>query len=266
MNSNRRFNVVASDLDGTLFGPDHRLARRTISVLQRARNAGIIVIAATGRAPISAMDCLARYNVIDALICSNGSIVHDVATNTTVRRFPIEAHHMTELFTSLDAALPGLSFCWEMDGSNAWDPGFDDIARLHPDLRSFRIGERPDPSVQITKVMANHPEHHQEDLAERLLPHLPGPLTIGCSGVNFVEITGVGVDKSLALSHVVSELGFTASDVVAFGDNHNDLQMLQWAGHGVAVANAVDAAKSVADEVIGHHRDHSVADFIESLI
>lgn len=99
-----------------------------------------------------------------------------------------------------------------------------------------------------------------------MLPHLPVPLTLGCSGVEFVEITGVGVDKSTALAHVVDEFGFGATDVVAFGDNHNDTQMLAWAGHGVAVGNAVASAKSAADEVIGHHGDHSVADFVEALL
>lgn len=261
-----KFSVIASDLDGTLLGPDHQLAQRTIDVLQRARAAGFTVIAATGRAPISAMGRLAKHDVIDALICSNGSIVHDVPTDTTIHRFPIDASHMATLFATLDNAVPGLSYCWEMTSSSAWDVDFDDIAQQHDDLRSFSVGERPDPSVQITKVMARHPDHHQEELAERLLPHLPAPLTIGCSGVQFVEITGVGVDKSLALSHVVADLGFAASDVVAFGDNHNDVQMLEWAGHGVAVENAAESAKAAADELIGHHGDHSVAAFIESLL
>ncbi len=61
-------------------------------------------------------------------------------------------------------------------------------------------------------------------------------MTLGCSGVDFVEITGVGIDKAHAIRHVIDEMGFASSDVVAFGDNHNDVQMLRWAGHGVAIA------------------------------
>ncbi len=99
--------------------------------------------------------------------------------------------------------------------------------------------------------MVRHREVHRQELAELLAPHLPAPLTLGCSGVEFVEITGVGVDKSRALAGVVGEWDADAGDVIAFGDNHNDMQMLRWAGHGVAVSNAVDAAKGAADEVIG---------------
>lgn len=261
-----RFRVIASDLDGTLLGPDHRLAERTIGVLRRARQAGIRVIAATGRGPTSAVELLAAHDVVDALVCSNGSIVHDVATDATTHRFPIAPDHLDALFHHLDSALPGLSFCWEMDEACAWDAAFDDIAIDHDDLRAFGIGARPMAGTRVTKVMVRHERIARQELAEALLPHLPAPLTLGCSGVEFVEITGVGVDKSSALQHVLEQYGLGASDVVAFGDNHNDIQMLSWARHGVAVGNAVDAAKAVADEVIGHHADHSVAGFVESLL
>lgn len=258
--------VIASDLDGTLFGPDHRLSERTTEVLRAARRAGWLVVAATGRAPRSAMERVGGRGVVDGLICSNGSIVHDVDTDATVSRFTIDRSHVEALFHALDGAMPELSFCWEMESTYAWDPGFDDIAQEHDDLRSFSSGPRPSSDESITKVMVRHPEYVREQLGDLLLPHLPAPLTIGCSGVDFVEITGVGVDKSRALQYVATRYGFGAEHVIAFGDNHNDVQMLRWAGHAVAVGNAVEAAKRTADEVIGHHGNHAVASYIESLL
>jgi len=258
--------VIASDLDGTLLGPDHRLTRRTIEALQAARAAGWTVIAATGRNPTSAMPLLAPFDVIDMLVGSNGSVVHDPATDETVHRFPIDGQLLESLFTSLDAGFAGLSYCWELSDSSAWDHGFDDVARQHEDLFMHAPGPRPGSTDLVTKVMVRHGDLVGRRLADVLEPLLPGPLTLGCSGVDFVEVTGAGVDKSRALSHVIEPLGFTASDVIAFGDNHNDRQMLAWAGRGIAVGNAVDAAKDVADEVIGHHGDDSVAAYIESLL
>ena len=258
--------VIASDLDGTLLGPDHRLTDRTVEALRAARVAGWTVVAATGRNPTSALPLLGPHDVIDMLIGSNGSLVHDPVADSTVHRFPIDAAHLAALFTSLDAGFAGLSYCWELADSAAWDEGFDDIARQHEDLFMHAPGPRPDGNHPVTKVMVRHRDHVGRQLADVLGPLLPAPLTLGCSGVPFVEITGVGVDKSRALAHVIEPLGFSASDVVAFGDNHNDLQMLSWAGHGVAVGNAVDAAKDAANEVIGHHGDDSVAAYIESLL
>jgi Cof subfamily protein (haloacid dehalogenase superfamily) len=258
--------VIVSDLDGTLLSPDHRLTERTIEALRAARAAGWIVVAATGRNPTSAMPLLGPHDVIDTLIGSNGSLVHDPVADTTIHRFPIDAAHLVDLFTSLDAGFGGLSYGWELAGTAGWDDGFDDIARQHDDLFMHAPGPRPNGTDPVTKVMVRHADRVGRHLADALEPLLPAPLTLGCSGVDFVEITGVGVDKSRAMAHVIEPLGFSAADVVAFGDNHNDLQMLSWAGHGVAVGNAVDAAKGAANEVIGHHRDNSVAAYIESLL
>ncbi len=258
--------VIASDLDGTLFGPDHRLSPRTIAALRAARDAGWTVIAATGRNPTSAMELLGPHDVIDSLVGSNGSLVHDPRSDRAVRRFPIDPAHLRALFSSLDAGLAGLSYSWEYADRSAWDAGFDDIARGHQDLSMHAPGPRPTGDEPVTKVMVRHDELVGRALADRLDPLLPAPLTLGCSGVSFVEITGVGVDKSAAIASVIEPLGFRAADVIAFGDNHNDLQMLSWAGRGVAVDNAVDAAKGAADEVIGHHADDAVARYIESLL
>ena len=89
---------------------------------------------------------------------------------------------------------------------------------------------------------------------------------LGNSGVGVVEVTGHGVDKSTGLSHLCDRWGISAREVVAFGDNHNDVGMLLWAGHGVAMGNAADSAIEVADEVIGDHRDDAVAVYIESIV
>lgn len=258
--------MIASDLDGTLFDADHQLAQPTVAALRRARSVGIKVVAATGRAPLSAMERLAPHDVVDALICSNGSIVHDVHTDDRAHHFPIAPEHVAEIFSSLDAAIAGLSYCWELPDHCAWDAEFDVVARTHEDLGPYRTGPRPNGSTSVTKIMVRHDTLVRQDLAHAIRPHLPAPLTIGSSGVEFVEITGVGIDKSTALEHVVSGWGFDAGHVVAFGDNHNDIEMLHWAGHGVAVANAVDAAHAAADEVIGHHAEHSVADYVTAIV
>lgn len=254
--------VVASDLDGTLLGADHRLSSRTIDVLRQVRARGNKVVAATGRAPTSAWPLLRDHGVIDALVCSNGSIVFDIESETVAHRFPIEPDHLQRLFVDLDVAVPGLSFCWELADRCGWDLDFDDIAQQHADLFMYETGPRPGPGIEATKVMIRHPDVHRQALADLIAPHLSDPLSIGCSGVEFAEVTGAGVDKSRALRHVLDRWNLDASHVVAFGDNHNDIAMLRWAGSGVAVGNAVDAAHEAADESIGHHADHSVAEHL----
>ena len=262
----RNVRLIASDLDGTLFGLDHQLSAYTVDVLRETRAAGIRVIASTGRAPLSAGERVGRRGVVDTLVCSNGSIVHDPATGETVDRFPIDPDHLVALFASLDGAIDGLSYCWELADSYGWDAGFSHIGERHADTFAYGVAERPGPDDAVTKVMVAHPELKRTELRDALLPHLAAPLTLGCSGVEFVEVTGEGVNKAATVAGVAARMGIDATDTIAFGDNANDLELLTWAGLGVAVENALDETKAAADLVIGHHADDAVATFIASLL
>ena len=91
-------------------------------------------------------------------------------------------------------------------------------------------------------------------------------MTAVTTGFDSMDIILKGVDKGFGLYHLCQELGCKASDVVAFGDNLNDMEMLTFAGHAVATENARDEIKAVADEVIGHHKDGAVFDFMEGLV
>ena len=91
-------------------------------------------------------------------------------------------------------------------------------------------------------------------------------MTAVTTGFDSMDIILKGVDKGFGLYHLCQELGRQASDVVAFGDNLNDMEMLTFAGCAVATENARDEIKEVADEVIGHHRDGAVFDYMEGLV
>jgi HAD superfamily hydrolase (TIGR01484 family) len=83
------------------------------------------------------------------------------------------------------------------------------------------------------------------------------------SGDGLIEIAAAGVTKATGLAGVAEQLGVAAADVVAFGDMPNDVSMLSWAGHGVAMANAHPAAIAVADEVTGPNGEDGVALVLE---
>lgn len=258
--------LIASDLDGTLFGPDHQVSRRTTAAVQAAVAAGIHVIAATGRSTTSAIPRLAPVEVIHTAVCSNGSLIHDMLTGTT-ERFPIDPAMVDRLIATLTAVDDRFAFSWETDQGNGWDESFDDIAFVHEDLGDERgLDRRPGPSDHTTKVMIRHPEIAQDALREFLMPLVPDPLTVSTSGVQFVEVTGVGVTKASAVAELCARWNIDQQQVVAFGDNHNDAALLDWAGTGVAMGNGSEAALAAADTVIGTNADDAVAVWIEDLL
>jgi len=258
--------LIASDLDGTLFGPNHLLSPRTITAVQHAVAAGIHVVAATGRSTTSAVPRLRPAEVITTAVCSNGSLIHDMLSGATTR-FPIDPAHVDRFFAALTDIDDRYAFCWETDHGNGWDASFDDIASMHEDLGDeCGLPTRPTAAHHTTKLMVRPPEITQEALREHLVPLLVDPLTVSTSGVQFVEVTGEGITKASALAHLCSDWGIDRAQVIAFGDNHNDAAMLAWAGHGVAMGNASSQAIAAADEVIGTNADDAVAVFIESLL
>ena len=258
--------LIVSDLDGTLLGPDGQLSPATLDAIRAVRQAGITFIAATGRAPRSAMERVGGRGLLDALVCSNGSIVHDPETDTIVRRRTIDPTHVADVIATLDDAIDDLAYCWELADRYAWDHAFHPIGSEHDDMFMFGPGERPGASDHVTKLLVSHPELLRTDLRDALRPLLPHPLSIGCSGVTFVELTGPDVNKATTIAQLAAELGVTADETIAFGDNANDLEMLAWAGTGVAMGNAHDETKSAADVVIGHHADDAVADYLLELV
>ena len=86
------------------------------------------------------------------------------------------------------------------------------------------------------------------------------------TGFTSIDIILSGVHKGIGLSHLCQHLGLTGKELIAFGDNQNDLEMLKLASVSIATANAIDEVKAQADLVIGHCDDESVIEYMEELV
>jgi hydroxymethylpyrimidine pyrophosphatase-like HAD family hydrolase len=93
----------------------------------------------------------------------------------------------------------------------------------------------------------------------------PGCLA-STSGAPFVDVTGDGVHKAFGIQRVCERFGIRSEEVVAFGDNHNDLAMLRWAGRGIAMGNAQPVVLDAVAEVTASHLDDGVAAVLETLL
>lgn len=262
--------LIASDLDGTLLGPGSELHPRTIAAIELAHRAGVHMVAATGRAWRSAQVVLAPTDRIRHAVCSNGALHYDRADDVVLRTHVVERGALAEAAAAVLRALPASGLGWELaDGTFGWDEHFLDH---NPILREKRGHERmqplpvDDPPADVLKLMVSCPDIGEDDLYQELHPLLPDTVETTASGISFVEITGQGVHKAKGLQALCDDLGIDASDVVAFGDNRNDLAMIQWAGVGYAMANANPALADVADAEAPHHAEQGVAQVIESLL
>ena len=257
--------LVATDVDGTLLDPTDRVTPRTRSALERAAAAGVGLVLVTGRPPRWIPPVVAQVGVVAGIaVCANGAVVYDAATDRIVSARTVDAATLAELAATVAALLPqaGLavelvhpvpSFVAEPSYRHAW-VGSDHEIRPRAELVT-----RP-----AVKMLVRDPRMRSEEIVAALAPAVGSAVDLTFSHPGgLVEISAPGVTKAVGLAEVAAGAGVAASDVVAFGDMPNDLEMLRWVGHGVAMGNAHPALKDVADEVTATNAEDGLALVLE---
>jgi|SRR5680860_325686 len=256
--------VVASDLDGTLLRSDLTVSARARDALDAAEAAGVLVVLVTGRPPRWMPPVIEQTGRSGLAICANGALVIDLATGATVREHTLTAADAHKVAEALREAVPELAFAVEQVGSFGREPAYARPALAVGDEVVDDISELL--AAPVAKLLARHPSMAPAELlavAQQVVGDLATLTYSSTSGM--IEISGSGVSKAFALEHLAADYGAGPQDVLAFGDMPNDLPMLGWAGHGVAVANAHPDVRAIADEVTAANDDDGVAMVLERI-
>jgi Cof subfamily protein (haloacid dehalogenase superfamily) len=257
------FRLAAIDLDGTLLRPDGSLSDRSRAALTRARATGIRIVLVTARGPRSVRVLAAELGLDGAAICSNGAITLDLASGEVVRTQPLGAEIAARLVRELRSRLPGILFAAESE-EIMLEPGFAAWEWEPPPGTRYADGLEL-VAEPVAKLIVRHDAHALEAIAEAARELAGEDAAVTIPGPWTVEISAAGVSKAAALAELCAELGIAADEVVAFGDYPNDLPVLEWAGHAVAVANAHPDVLAAADEITASNADDGVALVLERL-
>lgn len=243
--------LVALDIDGTLVDESNVVSAEVRDAVQRARDAGVPVILSTGRSWASAFTVLEQLPELNAEhVCSNGAV--------TVRYPPFEVVDVLTfdprpVVESILAEAPKVLLAVEVVGRGYQVSRPFPADELHGVIEVVGLEEMI--GKDVTRVIVRDPEAGEDEfigLAERL----------GLDGVSYsigytawLDIAPKGVDKAHGLARVCARAGIGRADVLALGDGRNDVQMLEWAGRGVAMGNAPREVLAVADAVTGAVED-----------
>jgi Cof subfamily protein (haloacid dehalogenase superfamily) len=262
--------LIATDLDGTLLLPNKTISRRTSAALRGAADAGLLLVAATGRQPGSLpvdLDTCGFGHVLGA----NGAICVDQATGEILFETLISRETVQAIASLLRSELPDarLSAARDHGRRYAVEPGY--AALIHGDEKvpAGYLDEQPADAViseATLKLSIRHPELSAAELLAAILASGLSGFHATTSGAPFVEISGPGVTKASGLTRLCALLGVDASAVLAAGDAGNDLEMIRWAGHGVAMGNATQPVKAAADEVTAANTEDGLAIVVEALL
>ncbi len=257
--------IVACDLDGTLLRSDGTLAERTSRALAITRAAGATVVICTAR-PSRWLRALVHVVGPDAVaICANGGVVWDLRSDALIECSPLMPVAAREVVARLQAAVPGGAWAVERTTGFAREPAYYSRWPVPADTPVAAVEALiEEPAV---KLMLRHDRYLADALLELAVPIVGelAELSHSNSADSLLEISAAGVSKASALARFCAQRAVDPGQVVAFGDMPNDLPMLTWAGHGVAVANAHPEVLEAADEITASNDDAGVAQVLERL-
>ncbi len=263
--------MIATDIDGTMLRSDGSLSPRVRDALHDAAMAGVHVVPATGRPVLIAEDVIRALELPHYWVFANGAITRHLGRDELIRGFWMEVELTKRLVRMLREKMPGAGFALEFEQTVAFEAGFENVVPVVPSVDPsddvLSAFEGVDPRYQrVQKVLVYNLSLDLDQLYQNVLGAVGGEAVASYSGLPFIELAASEVTKATALQLLVDDLGLDRSEVASFGDNHNDLPMLQWAGRSFAMANATDDAKEAADEVIGQNDEDGLADKIEQLL
>jgi len=258
--------LIAVDCDGTLFDSNAHPSPQTIKVVQQLIDAGHTIIAATGRSRFTARSRLLNVPGMRYLVCSNGAYEWDMHSDELVWEAKIQREDVASIVSQLRSAFNDVSFGWETGSGLDFEDKFIKLAGGRDQLESGGNGTEPW-SQGLYKLYVRRPNVFRLDLQREVASALGNtPCEISTSGAPFVEITAAESHKGIGVEKTAAKLGFNASDTIVFGDNQNDLPMFRWAGHAVAMGNALDEVKAAANAVTLDNTAHGVANYLQQLM
>ncbi|WP_214740977.1 Cof-type HAD-IIB family hydrolase [Exiguobacterium sp. s48] len=273
--------AILLDLDGTLLNDDKMITEQTKRTLLALQAQGVKVVLASGR-PKRGMIRYAeelKLNEFDGLIVSsNGACVTDASTGDTLFEQAMQIDDVRSILEHLEnyEVIPMINDDTYMYVRDVFEGQLDVNGKLiniiEYESRGGQFQLREEPSLidiidfPVHKILvAGEPSYLREN-APALAAPFTGRVTSMFTAAMYYEFTDLGIDKAKALRHVFKELGIDRDQVIAFGDGHNDRSIIEYAGIGIAMGNAVDALIDIATEVTTSNNDDGISKILERYI
>ena len=261
---------MAIDFDGTLLRSDGTISARTASAIRRIDGVGVRVIVVTGRPPRWLGPIAELLGHRGMAIAANGALVIDLETRDVVASTHLEIPAARTVIERLRDEFPSATFGVERPDGFAHEQGYPRGIRNSERMPEVAYADTLDELLASAPVKilvrVSDTDTDIDTAAERAVAALDGVASVYFSGTDLLEIAAADVSKASTLARVASAWDVRPEAVMAFGDMPNDIPMLEWAGHAVAVANAHPRVHAVADTITASNDDDGVALVLERFL
>lgn len=265
-----KYNIIFSDIDGTLLNKERQLSATTITEIKKLKNK-IPFILISARMP-SAMRHLQKELEIEELpiICYNGGLIiidNKVVNSTEIRVAIIE--NLTQWNTALNCHLSLYHKDeWYVPVMDNWAKREENNTKITPQVKiaSEVIGKWKTENKSAHKIMAMGEESQINEIVTFLSKEYPDELHLYRSKNTYLEISPKNISKLTVIKFLLQgHYNLPLEETIAFGDNYNDVEMLNHVGYGVAVGNARDEVKQVAKHITELSIEDGVAKSLKAL-
>jgi len=270
------YKLLALDLDGTVLNSQHQISQPLIKAIKNISN-DIVVMIVTGRHHTAAKPYYDQLNLNSPSICCNGTYIYDYKTATVIKENAIPKHHARKFLSLCDQySMKKIMYVTDSMLYDQQNP-MAHMERLRLWAQAFPEHDRPsilrindfDTPMNENKYVWKFVVEGEDDNVDEFSKHpfIQAEFNGEQSFINRFDFARKGNTKGNRLKEYITALGIEPEQVVAIGDNHNDISMIEIAGLGVTLDHAETAVKDAADFIINSNNDdqYGLANFINSL-
>lgn len=259
-----KYKLIALDLDGTLKNSQNKTTPKTIQTLIQAQELGIKIVLASGR-PTPGLRYEAKELQLDKydgyLLSFNGARVSSVKTNQTIYEQTLSSDDAKSIY---EHAKKFDLTCLIYEGDCILSENVDDeyvkAETFINDMQLTKVDCLKDyMNKPLQKVLLTGKPEYVASILDQFKAPYEDHLSIYRSAPFFIEVMAQGIDKAASIDRLAKSLGIKQEEVMAFGDGYNDLSMIEYAGCGVAMANAVDGVKERANMITLSNNEDGIA-------
>lgn len=263
-----KIKLVALDLDDTLLDSKRIISPRTRQAIQDAVAQGVMVTVATGRMHVSALPYAQQLGLDVPIITYNGALIKSSLSGEVLSSRPVPRPVMDEVLALFRAN------GWYLQlhiGDTLYVKERNERVRLYEETAGVKAEVVGDglysvPGEASKMLTIAEPETIQAIRRQLLQAGFGERLSMAISKPHYLEMTCLGVNKGWALDFLANKLQIGRDAVMAVGDSQNDLDMIEYAGLGVAMGNASETVKAAAQAVTRGHDEDGVAEAIEKYV
>lgn len=274
-----KYKMVCIDMDGTLLDKNKKISKENKEVIKELHKKGVEIVVTTGRIYNNAAYYSHLLGVESPVIAANGAIVREKHTNKVIYENPISTEECIKLVEALYEMKMYFHF-YTLDSiycSNKFTEvvtklymtkqvGYDNLKINYYIIKDIEKWKKffVENNGKITKCIVFSMNPQKIIILKKRLKDFGGVVYYG-AGKRSVEINNKGVSKGYAVKALADHYGFKREEIVCIGDNENDVSMIEYAGLGVAMGNAIPEVKNVADYITDTNAKSGVAKAIKKI-